>query len=179
MKKVVHKCFFIWEFDKEEKWLNEMVQKGFCLSSVGLCQYEFEECSPGEYEICIQKLENGINNPKSESYIELIEETGAEYIDTINRWVYFRMKNADRDFELFSDNKSHIKYLSGIIHIIALLAGINLIIGFTNLIFFFVLRSSANLFGLINILFAIVCSIGYYRLLKKRKRLEKEGLIFE
>ena len=179
MKKIVHKCFFIWDFDKEEKWLNEKIKKGFCLSSVGLFRYEFEECTPGEYAICMQRLENGINNPKSESYIKLIEETGAEYIDTINRWIYFRMKTTDGDFELFSDYKSHIKYLNSIIHFIVLLAGLNLVIALTNLILFFVLKNSANLFGLINILFTIFFAIGYYRLLKKRKRLEAEGQIFE
>lgn len=179
MKKIIHKYFFIWDFDKEEKWLNKMIQRGFCLSSVEICRYEFEECNPGEYVIYMQRLENGINNPKSESYMELIEETGAEYIDTINRWVYFRMKTTDGDFELFSDNKSHIKYLNSIIHFIVLLAGINLIIGLANLILFFVLWNSANLFGLINILFTIFCAIGYHRLLKKRKKLETEGLIFE
>ena len=179
MKKVIHKCFFIWDFDKEEKWLNEMIQKGFCLSSVGIFRYEFEECNPGEYVICLQRMENGINNPKSESYMEFIEETGAEYIDTINCWIYFRMKTADGDFKLFSDNRFHIKYLNSIIHFIVFLAGLNLIIGLANLILFYVLRNSANLFGLINILFTTFCAIGNHRLLKKRKRLEVEGVIFE
>lgn len=179
MKKVVHKCFFIWDFEREEKWLNEMIQKGLCLSSAALCRYEFEECRPGEYAICMQRLKSGINAPESKSYRSLVEETGAEYIDEFNRWVYFRMKASEGAFELFSDNSSRIEYLNGIISFTVLLSGINLIIGIANLIIFLALGSSANLFGLVNILFAVFCTIGFCRLLKKRKRLETEGLIFE
>lgn len=179
MKKKIHKCFFIWDFDKEEKWLNEMIQKGLCLTSVSLCGYEFEECKPGEYMLRMQRLEKVRNESESERYIEFVEETGAEYIDTFNRWAYFRMKTEDGDFELFSDHKSHIKYLSGIINFIILLAGINLIIGSINLILYFIHGHNANLFGLINIVFSLFCVIGYYRLLKKRRKIESEGVVFE
>ena len=27
-KKVVKKCFFVWDFEKEERWLNEMADAG-------------------------------------------------------------------------------------------------------------------------------------------------------
>ncbi len=49
MRKTIHKLFFIWDFDKEEKWLNQMAAKGLALVSVGFCKYEFEDCIPGEY----------------------------------------------------------------------------------------------------------------------------------
>ncbi len=29
--------FLVWDFDKEEKWLNEMAAKGLALTSVGFC----------------------------------------------------------------------------------------------------------------------------------------------
>lgn len=47
MRKVVHKLFWIWDYDKEEKWLNEMAAKGFSLISVKLLTYEFENTLPG------------------------------------------------------------------------------------------------------------------------------------
>lgn len=49
MRKIIHKAIFAWNFDKEEKWLNEMAAKGLCLISVGFCKYEFEDCEPGEF----------------------------------------------------------------------------------------------------------------------------------
>ena len=50
--------FWAWNFDKEEKWLNEMAAKGLCLISVGLFRYDFEDCEPGEYQIRMQLLKN-------------------------------------------------------------------------------------------------------------------------
>ena len=31
MRQVVHKLFFIWDYEKEEAWLNEMAAKGLAL----------------------------------------------------------------------------------------------------------------------------------------------------
>lgn len=31
MRQTIHKLFWVWEFDKEEKWLNEMAARGFAL----------------------------------------------------------------------------------------------------------------------------------------------------
>ena len=39
MKHVVYKVFFLWDFEKEEKWLNEMAAKGLMLTDVGFCRY--------------------------------------------------------------------------------------------------------------------------------------------
>ena len=35
MKKVIHKLFFAWNFEKEEQWLNEMASKGLVLTYAG------------------------------------------------------------------------------------------------------------------------------------------------
>lgn len=40
MRKVIRKVFMVWDFDKEEAWLNEMAAKGLSLVSVGWCRYE-------------------------------------------------------------------------------------------------------------------------------------------
>ena len=51
MRKIIHKLFWVRQFDKEENWLNEMAAKGLALVGVGFCRYEFEECTPGEYNV--------------------------------------------------------------------------------------------------------------------------------
>lgn len=83
MRQTIHKLFWVWEFDKEEKWLNEMAAKGLCLISVGFCKYEFEDCEPGEYKVCLQLLDKMLRHPESQKYIEFLETTGAEHIDSI------------------------------------------------------------------------------------------------
>ena len=51
MKETFYKLFWVWEYDKEEKWLNEMAQEGWLLDGVGLCTYRFAACEPGEYTV--------------------------------------------------------------------------------------------------------------------------------
>lgn len=93
MRKVIHKCFFVWNFDKEEKWLCDMASKGFALVGVGFCRYEFENCDPGEYDVRLQLLNDRPNHPESQHYISFIEETGAEHVGSYCKWVYFRKRH--------------------------------------------------------------------------------------
>ena len=179
MRKTIKKLFFIWDFDKEEKWLNEMAAKGLCLVSVGFCRYEFEDCIPGEYRICLQLLEKSPRNPEMQKYIEFMEETGAEHIGSFTRWVYFRRKASDGDFSLFSDNASKVKYLSSILSFIALIVGLNLYIGLYNIFVVFFLQSPFNYIGLLNLAVALLGLPGTIKLWKKRNRMKKESQLFE
>lgn len=45
--KTVRKVFAVWDFDKEEEWLNSMAQEGWALKKVGFCKYVFERTEPG------------------------------------------------------------------------------------------------------------------------------------
>ena len=179
MRSTVHKLFFIWDFDKEEKWLNEMAAKGLCLIGVGFCRYEFEDCLPGEYHLCMQLLEKSVKDPESQKYIEFLESTGAEHIGTFTRWVYFRKRAELGSFELFSDYDSRLKYMKGIVGFIALIAGLNLFIGVQNLLLVVFLHNYGNLIGILNLALGILGTWGAIRLVKKRKRLKREGQLFE
>ena len=178
MRKTIHKAIFVWDFDKEEKWLNEMAAKGLCLGSVGFCKYEFVDCEPGEYKICMQLLDKMPNHPESQKYIEFLEATGAEHIGSFTRWVYFRKKSIDGEFELFSDNESRIKYLSRVINLLALITAANFMIGVNTIFLAIALESLTSYFGLINLALGIWGTIGTIKLIKKRKRMKKESQLF-
>lgn len=179
MKKVIHKWFGIWSFDKEEKWLNKMAAQGLALTSVGWCKYEFEDCAAGEYEICMDFLENNFNGVENERYIEFIEETGAEHVGTFARWAYFRKKAADGDFKLFSDNSSRIALLTRVITFIALLCGLNFYFAGYNLLLYSFHRNPISIIGIANLIIADICLAGIIGLLRKRKRLRAEQRICE
>lgn len=183
MRTVIHKVFFIWDFDKEEQWLNEMAAKGFVLVAVGLCRYEFEVCIPGEYKIRIDLLENKCGRAGNEKYITFLEETGAEQVGTIYRWVYFRKKvEQGEDFRLFSDNDSRVCYLTRIIRLIALLGGLNLYFGGYNIFMFFQAVQHhvyINLIGIVNLVIGAACALAIFRIDRKRKKLKAEQQIFE
>jgi len=179
MRRTIRKLFFVWDFDKEEKWLNEMAAKGLCLVSVGFCKYEFEDCVPGEYRICLQLLDKLPKHPEMQKYIEFMEQTGAEHIGSFTRWVYFRRKASAGDFELFSDNTSRIKYLTSILSFIALIVGLNLYIGLYNLFVVFFLNSPFNYIGLLNLAIGLFGLPGTIKLWKKRSRMKQEAQLFE
>ena len=179
MRRTIRKLFFVWDYDKEEQWLNEMAAKGLALVSVGFCKYEFEDCVPGEYRVCLQLLDKLPKHPEMQKYIEFMEQTGAEHIGSFTRWVYFRRKASDGDFELFSDNTSRIKYLGSILSFIALIVGLNLYIGLYNLFVVFFLQSPFNYIGLLNLAIGLFGLPGTIKLWKKRSRMKQEAQQFE
>ena len=179
MRRIVHKLIWVWNFDKEEKWLNEMAAKGMALVSIGFGKYEFEDCVPGEYKICMQMLEKRASHPESQKYMEFLEDTGAEHVGTFKNWVYFRKKAAEGDFELFSDHESKVKYLKRIIQFVALVTVLNLLVGAYNIFFAYELNSPINYLGLVNISLGILGTFGMIRLTRKRKKIQQERQLFE
>ena len=179
MRRTIRKFFFVWDFDKEEKWLNEMAAKGLALVSVGFCKYEFEDCVPGEYKICMQLLEKMPSHPESQKYITFMDETGAEHVGSFTRWVFFRKKAAEGDFQLFSDNASRVKHLTTILSFVALVVILNLFIGIENLFVVAVTGFPGNYLGLLNLAIGLVGLPGVIKLYKKRNRIKKESQLFE
>ena len=179
MRQTIRKLFWAWDFDKEEKWLNEMAAKGLSLISVGFCKYEFEDSIPGEYKVCTQLLKKKPSHPESRKYIEFLETTGAEHVGSYMRWVYVRRKATEGNFELFSDNDSRIKYLSEIISLVALVTAGNLIAGIDNVFCAIIYSSPMNYIGILNIILGSLCAWGVARLMGKRKKMKQERNIFE
>ena len=179
MRQTIHKIFLVWDFDKEEKWLNEMAAKGLSLVSVGFCKYEFEDSMPGEYKVCLQLLDKFPRHPESKKYIEFLETTGAEHVGSFTRWVYFRKKATEGDFELFSDNDSRLKYLSSVISFVSLITVGNWIAGINNVFIATSFPSPINYVGILNLLIGLIGTWGVIRLIRKRKKMKQDGQLFE
>ncbi|MBR2481375.1 MAG: DUF2812 domain-containing protein [Oscillospiraceae bacterium] len=122
MRRVIRKAFFIWNFREEEKWINEMSEQGLHLVDAGRFRYVFEEGEPGAYRYRLELLQNYPSHAESADYIAFMEETGAEYVDHVDRWVYFRKKAADGEFDLYSDINSRIDHVGRILTLIRILA---------------------------------------------------------
>ncbi len=109
MKYTVWKAFF--DYEKEEKYLNEMAAKGLALTDYSWCRYVFEDALKGEYVYRIELLENPVNHAESQNYIiRFMEEAGIEFVTSYNRWIYLRKKTADGKFDIYSDIASKIKH---------------------------------------------------------------------
>lgn len=179
MRKIIKKWFWAWEAEKEEQWLNEMSAKGLGLVAVGFARYEFEDCLPGEYLYRLEFLEHRPTHPESVQYIKFIEETGAEQIGAITRWVYFRKRAEDGAFDLFSDIASRIKHLNRIVVLLLPLNILNIYIGCLNLFLAITMDSPLNYIGLINFLVGALIFFGIFKLWRQRARLKKEQRIYE
>ena len=161
----VYKAFAMWNFEKEEEWLNGMAQDGWALKKVGYCKYVFERSEPGEYIIRLEM------HDADEQYMELMRESGAEYVGSVLQWLYFRKKAELGEFELFSDIDSRIGHLKSISWTMLIIGGGNVLIGLTNLA-----NGSA---GYINLLCACVVFYELGRIHGKKDELERERRIRE
>lgn len=180
MRKVVHKFFFVWDYDKEEKWLNEMAAKGLSLVSVKLLAYEFETTLPGEYHVCMQMLEHSQNHPETENYIHFLEDTGVEHVGNFQRTAYFRKRTSEGDFTLFSDTASRIRQLQYLITTLVVLLPINLCNGFNTLLMYIRWRQPSSLFASLFVFFIVGFLIrGIVRLRNRQNRLKKDQQLFE
>lgn len=180
MRKVIHKLFWMWEYDKEEKWLNEMAAKGLGLISVKFVAYEFETTLPGEYHVRMQMLEHSLRHPETENYIHFLEDTGVEHVGNFRRTAYFRKRAAEGDFELFSDTASRIRQLTRLIATLSALLPINIYNGFNNLFLFLRWRQPVSLFGsALSLSVAGLLVSGIVRLRIRQKKLKAEQQIFE
>lgn len=178
MKTIIRKWFWAWDFDKEEKWLNEMATMGLALRSVAFARYEFEPCLPGEYNIRVELLENLPTHAQSRQYISFIEDTGAEQVGTLMRWVYFRKKTVDGPFDLFSDKSSQIIHLNRILLLLGILGGLNLYWAIHSL-YMFINDIGYNYVGILNFAVVFLFLYGFYKISRKKKKLKKEQQIFE
>ena len=178
MRRTIWKCFWAWNYDKEEKWLNDMSAIGLQLRSVGICRYEFDTGMPDEYAYRLEILDNLPNNAESLRYIMFLEETGVEYIGSVFRFVYFRKKADDGGFDIYSDIDSHIKHLNRLLLLLGVIGGVNILLGAINLLVVF-MHGGLGLLNLMNLSLGIICAYGFLRIFLKYRKLKKEKLLHE
>lgn len=170
-RRTIRKWFWVWEFDEEEKWLNDMAGRGWVLETVGFAKYTFIQSEPGEYTVRLEMPEHMPASAECQDYIDFIEETGAEYLGNVMKWIYFRKRTADGGFDLFSDIDSRIRHMERINKPLGIIALCNLLIGVGNMQFGGV--------GLINIACAGLLGYACMKLNQKKKMLQKERSLHE
>ena len=163
--KKVTKWYWVWDYEKEELWLNAMAKEGWALQRVGFATYYFEKTEPGEY---IVRLEC---RKKDEGYVSFVTDMGAEYIGRIAMWVYFRRKSEQGEFELNGDLDSRIEQLTTIGRMLLLVGIGNLLIGLSNLRY--------NGVGVINLICAGFLAYAYGRIQGKKDELQRERQLHE
>jgi hypothetical protein len=109
-----------------------------------------------------------------------VEETGAEYVGHVMKWVYFRKKTADGPFELHSDNKTRMKHLKRIIALLRPLAVVNVGLAGYNFCVGVGLASPVNVVcSMLSVAVAVLLGVGMVKLNDKKLQLEKDSQLFE
>lgn len=185
MKHVVWKAY--WDFEKEEKWLNEMSSKGMALTDYTWCRYVFAETPNNEYIYRLELLEHAPTHAESRAYIRFLEESGIECVATYQRWIFLRKKSSEGPFDIYSDIESKINHYRRVSTFLGTLGLLNLFLFLVN-----VVNMIVSIFkyksGHLDYMSPVVCLngilgvcitwvvIGY---LRKIGRLKKEKLLHE
>ena len=111
MKRVMHRLFWAWDFDREEDWLNAWAARGLALVDVCGIRYVFEEGAPGEYEYRLELLEHTAGSSEGRCYLDFLRDLDIECVGTYGRWAYLRRPRDGAPFDLFSDIDSKIAHL--------------------------------------------------------------------
>ena len=166
-RKTIKKWFWVWEFEKEEIWLNAMAQSGWLLDGLGFCKYHFVACEPGTYNIRLEMREH------DQEYLDFMADTGAEYVGRMAKWIYFRKKVEDGPFDLFSDLDSRLRHLDKISKMLTIVGVINLAYGIV-----VSFQSYANM-GWLNLMCASLMAYCLGRIHEKKDALEQNRLLME
>lgn len=167
MEKKIRRWFWVWEFDKEEQWLNAMAQSGWVLAHVGYGSFTFSPCEPGEYTVRMEM------RGWDEEYLSFVEDTGAEFICRLFQWTYYRRRSELGEFNLFSDLDSRLKHLNRISRTLLGLGCVNLIYGLA--ITFY---PNLNL-GWVNLLCAGGLMYALGRIHGKMESMKRDALLIE
>lgn len=166
-RKIIKKWVWVWDFDKEERWLNTMAQQGWVLDKTGFCRYEFVRCEPGEYTVRLEMREH------DEGYLSFMADTGAEYVGRMVKWIYFRKKTELGPFDIFSDEESRIAHLERMCRMLRGVGIANLAIGLANFL------SPVVPMGWVNLLGATVLMYALGRIEGKKEALQRDRLLME
>ena len=159
--KTIRKWFWVWDFEKEERWLNEMAMNGWILVSVGWCRYTFQRCEPGAFTLRLEM------HPVDDAYIDFLQDTGVICIGRVLQWIYLCKPAEAGPFDLFSDLDSRIAHLKRIAKMLTAIGVANLLIGFSNTI-------NISSLGVINLLAATLLMYGLGRIHGKIEALEND-----
>ncbi|MCL2137225.1 MAG: DUF2812 domain-containing protein [Coriobacteriia bacterium] len=178
------------DFEKEEDWLNNQAARGLAMKHYTFRRYTFEECEPGEYIYRIELLKDSVTSSDNAKYLQFVEESGVEHVDSYLNWAYFRKAAAEGPFDLYTDLESRIAHYQRIIRLFLLMVPLMLVGFFSQLILIIDFVESgfqeitARMFVFSPLIPLVVVAVLLYgrvlpRLLKKVKLMKREQDIRE
>lgn len=171
--------FFI-DYRKEEKWINEMAEKGYFLVRYTFGRYTFEKGKPGEYEYRMELLSEHPKSQNSQDYLSFMADSEIECVDTFYRWAYFRKKTTSEPFYIYSDYPSRMRHMNRVSGLILAISLLNLFCAALNLFLASIhVNAISQVVGTANGIVFIVSFLIYLNYRKSFKALQLERYIHE
>ena len=166
---------FFLDYEKEEKWVNEMANKGWHLADFHIGYYKFEKGAPGQYIYRNEMLIHLKTKEQMNDYLEFLNQTGVELVKKRGLWAYFRKEAADGPFTLYSDTSSKLAYLNRIFLLFFFLFLLNFFFGITKLGNRY---DYTVMLGSLNVLAAILLFIAIVKVRRRISHLKKNLNLF-
>ena len=171
----MNKIKFYFDYEKEEKWINEMCKAGWHLKKFRGCLFTFERGEPGAY-VYRNEFINYFKKDKKQ-YFGFLKESDIEIVHVFGNAAYYRKKTEDGPFELYSDNSSRLSYLNRLYITLQLLFWLNILSAISNLSLND--RPVNDFISGVNTGVALVLLIPLFITFSKRNKLKKKQLLHE
>lgn len=113
---VIYKFFTLANYEKKEKWINDMCSKGYALKKFSFFKYEFEPCNPGEYYYSLELFESLPCTLEHQDFLNYLDdEWNIEYVHCHYNWAFFRRKKYLGKFSLFSNVHTKVSYFKRVV----------------------------------------------------------------
>ena len=179
MKKVRYRFYL--DYEKEEKWINEMAAQGWHLKKFLLGSFTFTKGEPGAY-IYRNEFITGKSLKEKKDYFQFLSDSGITIIHEFGGWVYMKKAAAEGPFELYTDTASKIDYFKRMLNIFLFLFFINVWMGILNISV--LAERSISVFlnsglGILNIAVALLIAIPIIKIIQRKRELIKKQQFFE
>ena len=180
MKKVRYRVYL--DYEKEEKWINEMAAQGWHLEKLFLGRFTFTKGEPGAFTYRNEFL-GAMSKQEKQDYFELLKDSGITIIYELGGWIYMKKVTAEGPFEIYTDTQSKIDYYKRMLNIFFLLFFINVWSLIMNV---GILRDRTQLpelfnsgLDVLNIVAALLIAIPIIKIIQRKRALMKKKDLYE
>ncbi|MGZ5199766.1 MAG: DUF2812 domain-containing protein [Telluria sp.] len=101
---VRYKVHFVWQDDREERWLRDMARQGLHLVTASpFCRYVFRRGAPADIAYRLDYVRNARRDP---GYYQLFQDAGWDHVLSCMGWQYWRKSADGTEPEIFTDGAS-------------------------------------------------------------------------
>ena len=179
MKKVMYRFYL--DYEKEEKWINEMAAHGWHLKKFSFGRFTFTKGEPDAF-IYRNEFISGMSTNEKKDYFEFLKDSGITIINEFGGWVYMKKAAAEGPFEIYTDTRSKIAYYKRMLNIFLFLFFVNAWMGIMNISVFGDKVKTGFIsptIGVLNIAAALLIAFPIFKIIQRKRALEKKQQFFE